>query len=152
VVQYVQRDAEFHGAEAEVSLPLLDSDDNSLRLRLLTDYVRGKLAKGDDNLPLIPPWRVGTALDYARGGWQAGIEIFRYDSQDKIAVNELKTDGYTMIDANLGYRLPTPGGSLLLFLQGTNLADEEARRSTSPVKDYAPLPGVSVLAGAKIEF
>jgi iron complex outermembrane receptor protein len=152
VVQYVQRDAEFYGAEAEVSLPLLDSDDNSLRLRLLTDYVRGKLAKGDDNLPLIPPWRVGTALDYARGGWQAGIEIFRYDSQDKIAVNELKTDGYTMIDANLGYRLPTPGGSLLLFLQGTNLADEEARRSTSPVKDYAPLPGVSVLAGAKIEF
>jgi iron complex outermembrane receptor protein len=86
------------------------------------------------------------------GGWQAGLEVFRYDSQDKVATNELPTDGYTMIGANLGYRLPTSPGSLLLFMQGSNLADEEARRSTSPVKDYAPLPGVSVLAGAKFEF
>lgn len=71
-----------------------------------------------------------------------------------MAENELTTDGYTMIGANLGYRLPTPAGSLLLllFLQGSNLTNEEARRSTSPVKDYAPRPGLSVLAGAKIEF
>jgi len=41
---------------------------------------------------------------------------------------------------------------LAAVLQGSNLANEEARRSTSPVKDYAPLPGVSLLAGAKIEF
>ena len=152
VVQYIAEDAEFYGAEAEVSFPLLDADLNDLRLRLLTDYVRGKLANSGGNVPLLPPWRVGAQLDYIRGGWQAGLEVFRYDSQDKVATNELPTDGYTMIGANLGYRLPTPGGSLLLFLQGSNLADEEARRSTSPVKDYAPLPGVSLLAGARIEF
>ncbi len=152
IVQYVAQDAEFYGAEAEISFPLLDADLNNLRLRLLTDYVRGKLTDGGGNLPLIPPWRVGAALDYTRGGWQAGLEVFRYDSQDKVAENELTTDGYTMIGADLGYRLPTPVGSLLLFLQGSNLANEEARRSTSPVKDYAPLPGVSLLAGAKIEF
>ncbi|MEQ1803324.1 MAG: TonB-dependent receptor [Gammaproteobacteria bacterium] len=152
VVQYVAQDADFYGAEAEVSFPLLDADVNDLRLRLLTDYVRGKLANGGGNVPLMPPWRVGAQLDYTRGGWQAGLEVFRYDSQDKVATNELATDGYTMIGANLGYRMPTSLGSLLLFLQGSNLADEEARRSTSPVKDYAPLPGVSVLAGAKLEF
>lgn len=152
VVQYLAQDAEFYGAEAEVSFPLLEEDVNSLRLRLLTDYVRGKLVNGNGNLPLIPPWRVGAGLDYTRGGWQAGLDVFRYDSQSKVATNELPTDGYTMIGANVGYRLPTPGGSLLLFLQGSNLANEEARRSTSPVKDYAPLPGVSLLAGAKIEF
>ena len=152
VVQYVGEDAEFYGAEAEVSFPLLDEDVNNLRLRLLTDYVRGKLTNGGGNVPLMPPWRVGAQLDYTRGGWQAGLEAFRYDSQDKVATNELRTDGYTMIGANLGYRLPTSLGSLLLFLQGSNLANEEARRSTSPVKDYAPLPGVSLLAGAKIEF
>lgn len=152
VVQYVAQDAEFYGAEAEVSFPLLDKDVSDLRLRLLTDYVRGKLANGGGNVPLMPPWRVGAELDYNQGGWQAGLEIFRYDSQDKVATNELTTDGYTMIGANLGYRLPTSLGSLLLFLQGSNLANEEARRSTSPVKDYAPLPGVSLLAGAKLEF
>lgn len=152
VVQYVAQDAEFYGAEAEVSLPLLDDDVNSLRLRLLTDYVRGKLANGGGNVPLMPPWRVGAELEYNRGGWQAGLEAFRYASQDKVAGNELTTDGYTMLGASVGYRLPTPGGSLLLFLQGSNLANEEARRSTSPVKDFAPLPGVSILAGAKIEF
>lgn len=152
VVQYVAQDAEFYGAEAEVSFPLLDQDLNNLRLRLLTDYVRGKLANGGGNVPLMPPWRVGAQVEYTRGGWQAGLEVFRYDSQAKVATNELRTDGYTMIGANLGYRLPTSLGSLLLFLQGSNLADQEARRSTSPVKDYAPLPGVSLLAGAKIEF
>lgn len=152
VVQYVAEDAEFYGAEAEVSLPLLDDDLNNLRLRLLTDYVRGKLANGGGNVPLMPPWRVGAQLDYTRGGWEAGLEVFRYASQDKVATNELRTDGYTMLGANVGYRLPTTLGPLLLFLQGSNLADEEARRSTSPVKDYAPLPGVSVLAGARLEF
>jgi len=152
IVRYVAQDAQFYGAEAEVSFPLLDEDVNSLRLRLLTDYVRGKLMDGGGNLPLLPPWRVGVGLDYTRGGWQAGLDVFRYDRQSKVATNELPTDGYTMIGANVGYRLPTPGGSLLLFLQGSNLANEEARRSASPVKDYAPLPGVNLLAGAKIEF
>lgn len=152
IVRYVAQDAQFYGAEAEVSFPLLDEDVNSLRLRLLTDYVRGKLMNGGGNLPLLPPWRVGAGLDYTRGGWQAGLDVFRYDRQSKVATNELPTDGYTMIGANVGYRLPTPGGSLLLFLQGSNLANEEARRSASPVKDYAPLPGVNLLAGAKIEF
>ncbi len=57
-----------------------------------------------------------------------------------------------MIGANLGYRLLSPGRSLLLVLQGSNLANEEARRSTSYVNNYAPPPGASLVAGSQIEF
>jgi iron complex outermembrane receptor protein len=41
---------------------------------------------------------------------------------------------------------------VLLFASGHNLLDEEARRHTSPLKEYAPLPGRSLTAGVRLEF
>ena len=40
----------------------------------------------------------------------------------------------------------------LVFLRGKNLADEEARRSTSFLAAFAPLPGRSLEAGVRLEF
>jgi iron complex outermembrane receptor protein len=39
-----------------------------------------------------------------------------------------------------------------LFLRGTNLADEDARRSASFLAAYAPLPGRSLEAGFRVGF
>jgi iron complex outermembrane receptor protein len=41
---------------------------------------------------------------------------------------------------------------LFAFLSGTNLLDEEARQSTSPLKDIVPLPGRGVRMGVRLEF
>ena len=41
---------------------------------------------------------------------------------------------------------------MLVFLRGSNLLDEEARRHASPLKDYAPLTGRSIAAGLRLEF
>jgi iron complex outermembrane receptor protein len=40
----------------------------------------------------------------------------------------------------------------MVFLRGSNLLDEELRRHVSPLKDYAPLPGVSFLLGVRAGF
>lgn len=151
VFAYVQENATFHGFEAEVTIPLYEGGASHLDLRLASDYVRGRLDDGG-NLPQIPPLRVGAGLHYDRGRWHAGVQTFYYDTQDKIAANELPTDGFTMVDVDLSYRLPLAAGDLFMFLRGTNLLDEEARQHASPLKDIAPLPGRSAHVGLRVEF
>lgn len=151
VFQYLQGDATFHGFEAEVLFPLLESGDQRLDLRLASDYVRGELDNGGD-LPQIPPLRFGGGLQYQQGEWHLGMDAFYYDQQDKIAVNELPTDSFTLVDLDASYRMPVGASHLFLFLRGTNLLDEDARQHSSPLKDIAPLPGRSWHLGARAEF
>lgn len=151
VYRYLQGGAKLYGYEAEVIFPLLQGSAHALELRLASDYVRGKLDDGE-NLPQIPPLRVGAGLHYEFGAWHAGIEAFRNLKQDDVIANELPTDAYTMLDVDVSYRLPLGSSSALLFLRGTNLLDEDARLATSPLKDIAPLPGRSVRFGVRAEF
>lgn len=151
VFAYMQTDAELYGLEAEVTLPIIDSSQSQLELRIASDYVRGKLADGGD-LPQLPPWRYGMELHYERGALHLGFEGYVYAEQDRIAEFERPTEGYTMVDADVSYRLDFGSNTLLLFLRGNNLLDEEARRHTSPLKEVAPLPGRSVVFGVRAEI
>ena len=155
VFAYLQDGAKFHGFEAEVIFPLLRQGEQHLDLRLASDYVRGELDGGGD-LPQIPPLRFGAGLHYERGPWHLGTQAFYYDKQDQVAVNELQTDSFTLVDADASYRLALGTGrgitSVFLFLRGTNLLDEDARQHASPLKDIAPLPGRSLHLGARAEF
>lgn len=149
VFDYTQADAELYGFEAEGIFDLFDREDSHAHIRLFTDYTRGKLSDGG-NLPRIPPLRYGLGLHYRTGGLDASITAMRVDNQDDVAANELPTDAYTMLDAELSYRFSSP--DVLVFLQGTNLGDEDARRHSSPIKDLIPLPGRSLVAGVRWDF
>lgn len=151
VYQYLQGGAKLFGYEAELIVPLLANSAHELELRFASDYVRGKLDNGE-NLPQIPPLRIGIGLHYEYEAWHAGIEAFRNLQHDEVIANELPTDAYTMIDVDVSYRLPLGSRRALLFLRGTNLLDEDARLSASPLKDIAPLPGRSVRFGVRAEF
>jgi iron complex outermembrane receptor protein len=151
VFAYLQDGAKFHGFEAEVIFPLLAEGGQRLELRLASDYVRAELDDGGD-LPQIPPLRFGAGLHYEADRWHLGAQAFYYDEQDKIAVNELPTDSFTLVDLDASYRLPFSSASLFLFLRGTNLLDEDARQHASPLKDIAPLAGRSFHVGARAEF
>jgi len=152
IFEYLQAGAKLYGYEAEVIFPLLAATSaNSLELRLVSDYVRGKLDNGR-NLPQIPPLRVGAGLHYESGAWHAGLEAMYNTKQDDVIRNELPTDGFTMLDADVSYRLPLGSKHLLLFARGSNLLDKDARLATSPLKDIAPLPGRSFHIGARAEF
>src|SRR5690606_25888333 len=70
VLQYAQEDAEFRGAEFEVTLPLGSVGAGELALNLHGDTVRGEL-DGGDAVPRLPPWRLGARIDYTRRGFAA---------------------------------------------------------------------------------
>ena len=148
---YLQDGAKFHGFEAELNVPLIDDGQRHLGLRLASDYVRGKLDNGED-LPQIPPLRFGAGIHYDQDAWHVGAQAFYYDKQDKLAVNELPTDSFTLAEVDASYRVPLGAASVFLFLRGTNLLDEDARQHASPLKDIAPLAGRSWHVGARAEF
>lgn len=151
VFRYGQADAEFYGFEGEITLPLYAQEQNHFEVRLASDFVRGRLKQGG-NLPQLPPWRYGIELHHERGPLHVGLEVYRYEDQDKLAPNERPTAGYTMLDADLSYRLPWGRADMLVFLRASNLLDEDARRHTSPLKELAPLPGRSATLGLRMEM
>jgi len=75
-----------------------------------------------------------------------------HDGQDRVATGERPTDGYTMLNAALTYRLPANGLRLEAFLRGINLLNEEARNHVSFLKDVAPLGRRSALLGLRGQF
>jgi iron complex outermembrane receptor protein len=161
VAFYRQRDAKFSGFELELDLPSLSLGNGALTTRLVADSVRASFEDGDD-LPQIPPWRAGMELRYTRQSWSAGVAAHRFADQDRVAANELPTDGYTMLGADATWRIALGGAGgaagagdareLLMYLRADNLLDEDARRHTSPLKEFAPLPGRTVGAGVRLEF
>lgn len=146
---YTQDDAEFFGGEAAVSFPLWSGGALDKKMRVFADFVNADLDDGGD-LPRIPPWRLGINLDLGNDTWNAGLDVIYHAEQDDIS--SFETDEYTMVNADLLYRLESGETEWELFLRGTNLTDEDARRSTSFLAAYAPLPGRSWHAGARLKF
>jgi iron complex outermembrane receptor protein len=103
-------------------------------------------------LPLIPPLRLGASAALSRGGLELGLTAIWSDRQARLGAGELPTDGFTLLDLDLSYRANLAGRPVLLFMRGSNLLDEDARRHASPLKDYAPLPGRALGAGVRFEF
>jgi iron complex outermembrane receptor protein len=69
-----------------------------------------------------------------------------------VAPLEEETDGYTMLDVSVGYRLFTGGVTHDFVLRGSNLTDQEARNHTSFLKEMAPLPGREIRFMYRVYF
>jgi iron complex outermembrane receptor protein len=151
VAVYLQDQARFSGFEAELELPAVELAGGKWVARLIADAVRAELADGAD-LPQIPPLRMGADLRYSRQALTAGITAHRYRTQDRVAGGELPTAGYTLLSAHASWRSSAGERGWLLYLRGENLLDEDARRHSSPLKEFAPLPGRSLGAGVRLEF
>lgn len=151
IYAYRQDGAKLYGYEAEVLVPIVTSANRELEMRLASDYVRGKLDNGE-NLPQIPPLRVGLGLHLEWNAWHFGIEAFRSLRQNDVIANELPTDSHTLLEVDASYRLPLGDKHALLFVRGTNLLDADARLATSPLKEIAPLPGRSLHLGVRAEW
>ncbi len=146
---FAQTRAKFYGVEAEAIVALLPE---MLNLRLFTDIVYGKL-KDNGNIPRLTPQRFGFDLDYKKNAWSANFNLTRVVHQDRVAVLETETPGYTLMNAEMGYHMKlTKSVNYTLFVQGRNLLDSDIRVHTSFLKDIAPLPGRAIVAGIKGSF
>lgn len=152
IFQFSAKDAVFYGGEAELSFHLVDTKPDRVHLDLTADYVHARQATDDEPLPRIPPLRAGAALRYGTGPWNAGLSVRHSFRQDRVAPGETETAGYTLLGADLSYRFTLSRVEWEIFARGTNLTDQDARVSTSFLKDIAPLPGRSVTVGVRTTF
>ena len=148
---WTQTDATFRGMEAEATFHLADNDSGKYDLRFFGDRVRATRDGG--NLPRIPAARLGAQFNWKGDALSAGLGITRTYAQDNVDTFETPTDSYTFVNANLSYNFYNKDNtSWDAFIQGTNLTNQEARLSTSFIKDDVPLPGRNITAGLRVFF
>jgi iron complex outermembrane receptor protein len=153
VFQYTAVDAQFWGAEAELEYAFYHSGGTTISYRLLADYVRARNEDSGDDLPRIPPVRLGAGLRLQSGLWDAGALLRRSFNQDATAPSESQTRGYMELSMDIARSFAVGGKSeLTLFAKADNLLDEDIRYHTSFLKEVAPLPGRNLTLGARYEF
>lgn len=150
--QFIARDAQFYGAEAEVSFHLVDTAARKVHLNLMSDYVHAQQTTDNEPLPRIPPLRFGAGVRFEQAGWSLGVEARHTARQNRFTAAESETAGFTLLNADVSYALAQARVSYEFFVRGTNLTDVEARVHASFLKDFAPLAGRGILAGARLKF
>lgn len=141
VYQMNQAKARISGVEVDTRFELLHGSTSHLVLRLWGDYVSGRLVENEQDLPRMPPLRVGAGLRYAVGNFGVDFSVKHVTDQEKVFQGEEETHGYTMVNATARYRLVVGSTVQSISLQGMNLTDVLAREHTSFVKGLVPLPG-----------
>ncbi len=152
VRQFTQGDASFLGFEARGEAELLHRGQDHLAFLFGADYVRATLVDTDEPLPLIPPLSVTTGLAYDGGSLRGDVTLRTVAEQSRVAPIETSTDGYSMLDASVSYRLIRGGFAHDITLRATNLTDTQARPHTSLLKDLSPLPGRGVRILYRVSF
>lgn len=153
VFQYQQEDARFFGIDAEFEAILASWENGDFRLNGMMDFVDAEVdVSGIDHLPRIPPLRYGLGAEAKLGQLQASVSYLRSTEQDDVSAAELVTGAYEDLRVYLGYDFPVRQGAVRLFVQGMNLTDDEQRRHTSFIKDFAPAPGRRVEVGMRLTF
>ena len=153
VRRYSQADATFAGFEVEGRVTVAEWDAGRLEVGAFFDTVSPEIdVAGNDNLPLIPPDRVGLSLEFTGERLRANVDFVRAFEQDEVADFELPSDAYNDLRARVSWRFRPNDATLDVFLAGRNLTDDEQRLHTSVVKDLAPQPGRTIEAGVLMRF
>ena len=152
VFRFTQRDATFRGGEAQARVEVFHAEPHHLDVDLVADFVRAELRDTGEPLPRIPPFRYGMGLHYENGRWSSLVELRGARAQDRVGPFELPTDGYAMLNANVGWRAFVGRSVIEVLLRGTNLTDTEARNHVSFLKDLAPLPGRDLRLVLRLAF
>lgn len=150
-LRYTGVPAELKGAEASARMLLVDRP-YRLSLDLKGDITRAENTTTGEPLPRISPVRFGGGLSFEQGPMTARLDAMRVRGQDRVSAGELPTDGYTMVNASVGYRLTVPMAKLDLFLRGVNLLNQDARNHVSFIKDLAPYGRRGLVAGLRGTF
>ncbi|MCS7182803.1 MAG: TonB-dependent receptor, partial [Thermoanaerobaculum sp.] len=143
VALYVQREADFWGAEVLWHWDLLQGPHHQVELALVLDWVRGKLAEGG-NLPRVPPGRLSAQINWHTPQFSLLLSSQKVLPATHTAVEESRTPGYTLWELALGYRFFSRSQASNLWLKGSNLTDVLALNHAAFFKERSPLPGRSV--------
>lgn len=123
------------------------------RVTVFGDYVVTNIRSDDDNLPRIPPGRLGARYEHKAGALSGDVEYSHTFGQSKVASYETRTSGYDLLNATLSYRFDLgQAKSVQFYVRGTNLLNKLAFVHTSFVKDQSPLRGRNFVLGMRHAF
>lgn len=149
--QYNQADARYLGFEAETTVKLGQIGSYAINLDGVADYVRATI-KGNGPAPRIPPLRLLGGLEAQGDRLSLRGEVEHSFAQNRTAVRETDTDGFTLVNASLSWKPLKGNDRTTLTLSANNIFDVEARRAASFLKDYAPLPGRDIRLTARLSI
>ena len=152
VLETSQSDATISGVEMETHLQLFHRGTTHVVMKLMGDYVNGRLTSDETNLPRIPPLRLGASLEYVWNNLLTDLSVKRIADQDRVFTIEEETEGYTMVDAKVSYRVIIGSTIQSVSLQGLNLTNTLATSHTSLLKETVPLPGRDIRLIYTLDF
>jgi len=151
IFEYTQGDATFTGLEAEIDWTFGYQGASYWKAGLFADYTRATLDNGG-YLPRTPAKRFGGNLGFVQNDFSADVTAIKVADQNQLAEDELPTDGYTLVNVNLGYSFYFDNSDLLVFLKGENMTDTEIRDHASFLKDRTTRAGRTLSAGFRLTF
>lgn len=155
-LRFEQRDARFYGVEIAAQYDIAPIWTGVWGVEGQYDFVNARFNDGE-NVPRIPPHRLGGGLYYRDANWFARTAVLHAFDQDRIAFVETPTKGYTLISAELSYTALLPASGALapeytIGIKGENLADDEVRNHASFKKDEVLQPGANVRVFGTVKF
>ncbi len=151
VFLYRQSDANFWGAEAELSYPLIDNGSYRLLTDLRASYVEADLANGE-NVPRIPPFQALAALEAQTNSFDVRGEVQWFAKQDRVAAFESETDSFALVNAMVAWRPLAANRNVTVLVAADNIFDVVGRRHASFTKDFIPLMGRNFRASVRMSF
>ncbi|QTD56900.1 TonB-dependent receptor domain-containing protein [Parasphingorhabdus cellanae] len=151
IFQFFQSDARYWGFEAQVAVDVVQSDNVTVTVDAVADYVRATI-EDDGPAPRIPPLRLLGGLEASTGSLRGRAEIEWVDSQNRTSAFELPTDGHTLVNASFSWKPFGEESEHILILSADNIFDVDARRHASFTKDFVPLTGRNFKVSARISF
>jgi iron complex outermembrane receptor protein len=151
VFQITQADARYSGIELEASARLARTGGVTFVADAVADYVRATIL-GAGPAPRIPPFRLMGGLEAQAERVQGRIEVEWTSEQDRLAVFETPTPGFTLVNASVQFRPLRNNRNTSITLAANNIFDVDARRHASFLKDVAPLAGRDIRVTGRLNF
>lgn len=152
LVEYQQRDADFIGAEGQISYqfsPLYKG-------KIFADHVQAQFNDNSD-LPRIPATRAGIRFDadfsqQFGDGIHGGLEYIYGFEQDRIADFEEKTSDYRLVNLDISYEQQlSDSWSYQVYLKANNLFDQTYYNHASYLSSI-PQQGRNFTSGIRFRF
>ncbi|WP_312705069.1 TonB-dependent receptor [Stenotrophomonas lactitubi] len=161
-----QTDTTVKGFEIDASQALDLGGYGTLNLSAFADLVRNQADRPDtlrahndgEYLPNMPTNRYGATLQWQRDGWKVKLSSTYYDKQKYLGRNvseEIPLDAFNLVDLQVSRELPVRNAYIAgmeVFVNGSNLLDDDARPHNSPLKYIAPLPGRGFQVGVTVRL
>lgn len=156
-VAFQQRKATFDGVELAAQFDIGSLWNGTWGIDGQYDFVRARFS--GDNVPRIPPHRLGGGVYYRDANLFARVGVLHAFEQDKVNAEsgEATTPDYTRVNAEVSYTSELPnagaGSAFTIGVKGENLADERVlNHSSFKRREGVLLPGASVKVFGKVTF